>query len=168
MHAHYGRYKFFSEFLCKNESTTLVIKMDEQQVLKSIVNNCKTSDPTSRMIFWCLCFREFSQLAHIGQAPPLTSHVSLDMSVAADVSDWIVAPAPLNINKCGENAVFSSDNSIVQRRDPENRGGGCVCYTVHPLPPGQVWQTTVLETTTGWGVGLVSGCVPSLLYTKTS
>ena len=44
----YG-YKLFSEFLCKNESTTLVIKMDEQQVLKSIVNNCKTSDPTSRM-----------------------------------------------------------------------------------------------------------------------
>ena len=75
--SHGYQYKLFSEFLCKNESTTLVIKMDEQQVLKSIVNNFKTSDPTIRMIFWCLCFREFSQLAHIGQAPPLTSHTSL-------------------------------------------------------------------------------------------
>ena len=49
--SHGYQYKLFSEFLCKNESTTLEIKMDEQQALKSIVNNCKTSDPTSRMIF---------------------------------------------------------------------------------------------------------------------
>ena len=113
-------------------------------------------------------FPRVFQLAHIGQAPPHLPHVSLEMSVAADVSDWIAAPAPLNRNKCGEYAVFSSDNSIVQRRDPEN-WCYCVCYTVHPLPPGQVWQTTVLETRrTKWGSGLVSGCVPSLLYTKTS
>ena len=37
-------------FLSKNESTTLVIKMDEQQVLKSIVNNCKTSDPDDILV----------------------------------------------------------------------------------------------------------------------
>ena len=89
----------------------------------------------------------------------------LKMSVAADVSDWIPTPAPLNYNKSGVNAVFTSDNSILQRRDPESNYGGCVSYTDHPLPLGQVWQTTVLETTTtALGAGLVSGCVPSLLY----
>ena len=86
-------------------------------------------------------------------------------AVAADVSDWIPTPAPLNYNKSGENAVFTSNNSILRRRDPERETGGCVSYTAHPLPLGQVWQTTVLETTTRWSsFGLVSGCVPSLLY----
>ena len=89
----------------------------------------------------------------------------LKMSVvAADVSDWIPTPAPLNYNKRGVNAVFTSDNSVLQRRDPKRRHGDCVSYTAHPLPLGQVRQTTVLETTTRWGGGLVSGCVPSLLY----
>ena len=74
----------------------------------------------------------------------------LKMSVAADVSDWIPTPAPLNYNKSGVNAVFTSDNSILQRRDPESNYAGCVSYTAHPLPLGQVWQTTVLETTTRW------------------
>ena len=78
-------------------------------------------------------------------------------AVAADVSDWIPTPAPLNYNKSGVNAVFTSDNSILQRRDPERNPGGCVSYTAHPLPLGQVWQNTVLEaTTTGLGFGLVS------------
>ena len=87
------------------------------------------------------------------------------MSVAADVSDWIVTPAPLNHKKSGVRAIFSTDNSIVQRRDPENRSQNCVSYTRDPLPPGQVWQVTVLETsTTSWIAGLVSGCVLSLLY----
>ena len=84
------------------------------------------------------------------------------MSVAADVSDWIDTPAPLNRNKCGERAVFSSSDTIVQRRDPDSVRYKCVCYTAHPLPPGQVWQTTVLETTITLLSGLVSGCV----YTK--
>ena len=88
----------------------------------------------------------------------------LKMSVAADVSDWIPTPAPLNYNKSGVNAVFTIDNSILQRRHPEGDYGGCVSYTAHPLPLGQVWQTTVLETVTGLAYGLVSGCVPSLLY----
>ena len=90
------------------------------------------------------------------------------MSVAADVSDWIVTPAPLNDKKSGVNAIFSTDNSIVRRRDPENQYRGCVSYTRGPLPPGQVWQVTVLETTREWKAynigGLVSGCVLSLLY----
>ena len=86
------------------------------------------------------------------------------MSVAADVSDWIVTPAPLNDKKSGERAIFSTDNSIVQRRDPENTIDCCVSYTRGPLPPGQVWQVTVLETTRKHFYGLVSGCVLSLLY----
>ena len=86
------------------------------------------------------------------------------MSVAADVSDWIVTPAPLNDKKSGWREIFSTDNSIVQRRDPENEWKYCVSYTRDPLPPGQVWQVTVLETYTGVGGGLVSGCVLSLLY----
>ena len=86
------------------------------------------------------------------------------MSVAADVSDWIVTPAPLNDKKSGRKAIFSTDSSIVQRRDPESIPGYCVSYTRGPLPPGQVWQITVFETTTGWGGGLVSRCVLSLPY----
>ena len=85
-------------------------------------------------------------------------------AVAADVSHWIPTPAPLNYNKSGRNAVFTSDNSILQRRNPESNNGDCVSYSAHPLPLGQVWQTTVLETTTSYYGGLVSGCVPSLLY----
>ena len=86
------------------------------------------------------------------------------MSVAADVSDWIVTPAPFNDKKSGEYAIFSTDNSIVQRQDPKNEYLGFVSYTRGPLPPGQVWQVTVLETTRKWNGGLVSGCVLSLLY----
>ena len=84
--------------------------------------------------------------------------------MAADVSDWIATPATLNDKKSGERAIFSTDNSIVQRRDPESNRGGCVSYTRGPLPPGQVWQVTVLETTRKWDYGLVSGCVLSLVY----
>ena len=86
------------------------------------------------------------------------------MSVSADVSDWIVTPAPLNDKKSGKYAIYSTDNSIVQRRDHEREIWGCVSYTRGPLPPGQVWQVTVLETIRKWGLGLVSGCVLSLLY----
>ena len=88
------------------------------------------------------------------------------MSVAADVSDWIITPAPLNYKKSGERAIFSTDNSIVQRLDHENESNYCVCYTRDPLPPGQVWQVTVLETTREWSsyAPMVSGCVLSLLY----
>ena len=87
------------------------------------------------------------------------------MSVAADVSDWIVTLAPLNDKKSGRDAIFSTDNSIVQRRDPENWSPqNCVSYTRGPMPLGQIWQVTVLETTRKYYDGLVSGCVLSLLY----
>ena len=82
-----------------------------------------------------------------------------------DVSDWLRTPALFNLKKHGKRAIFSSDNSIVERRKPEN-DGDCVCYTSHPLPPGQVWEITILNTTsmlTYYG-GLVSGCVLYLLY----
>ena len=80
------------------------------------------------------------------------------------VSDWLRAPAPFNLKKHGWNAIFSSDNSIVERRKPESNE--CVCYTSQPLPPGQVWEITVLNAiSSGWTYnGLVSGCVLYLLY----
>ena len=85
------------------------------------------------------------------------------MSLA--VSDWLRTPAPFNLKKHGKTAIFSSDNSVVERREPEKYGVGCVCYTSHPLPPGQVWEITILNTTSRWWRGgLVSGCVLYLLY----
>ena len=81
-----------------------------------------------------------------------------------DVSDWLRTPAPFNLKKHGKRAIFSGDNSVVERREPDKYRDGCVCYTSHPLPPGQVWETTILNTTR-WGYGgLVSGCVLYLLY----
>ena len=108
-------------------------------------------------------------MTHIITSPahnlPHTNFVyrATDMStVPTDVSDWIPTAATLNDRKCGVNARFSGDNSIVERRDPRGNYDGCICYTFLPLPVGQVWQTTVLDTiTTIWG-GLVSGYVPCL------
>ena len=81
-----------------------------------------------------------------------------------DFSDWIRTAAPFNLKKHGPNAIFSGDNSIVERREHEKYDVNCVCYTSHPLPPGQVWEITILNTTSRWGYGLVSGCVLYLLY----
>ena len=83
-------------------------------------------------------------------------------TVPTDVSDWIPTAATLNDRKCGGNVRFSGDNSIVERPDSKRNREDCVCYTSLPLPVGQVWQTTVLDTTTGWDYGLVSGYVPCL------
>ena len=80
-------------------------------------------------------------------------------SVPRNVSDWLVTPAPLNTEKHGGNAIFSGDNSIVERLRPDYNPGGCVCYSSHRLPLGQVWQITLLNTTSRWYAGLVSGCV---------
>ena len=81
-----------------------------------------------------------------------------------DVSDWLRTPAPFNLKKHGKRAIFSGDNSVVERREPEKYDDGCVCYTSRPLPPGQVWEITIPNTTSRWGWGLVSGCVLYLLY----
>ena len=82
------------------------------------------------------------------------------------VSDWLRTPAPFNLKKHGRRAIFSGDNSVVERREPEKYGNDCVCYTSQPLPPGQVWEITVLNAiSSGWTYnGLVSGCVLYLLY----
>ena len=79
-------------------------------------------------------------------------------SFPRNVSDWLVTPAPLNTEKHGWRAILSGDYSIVERRQPNNYPSGCVCYSSHRLPLGQVWQITLLNTTSGWS-GLVSGCV---------
>ena len=83
-----------------------------------------------------------------------------------DVSDWLRTPVPFNLKKHGPRAIFSGDNSVVERWEPEGSGYGCVCYNSHPLPPGQVWEITILNTTSKWlgYAGLVSGCVLYLLY----
>ena len=82
-----------------------------------------------------------------------------------DVSDWLRTPALFNLKKHGKRAIFSGDNSVVERREPEKYGNESVCYTSRPLPPGQVWEITILNTTSGWIYdGLVSGCVLYLLY----
>ena len=81
-----------------------------------------------------------------------------------DVSDWLRTPAPFNLKKHGKRAIFSGDNSVVERWEPENYEDDCVCYTSHPLPPGQVWEITILNTYSLWYGELVSGCVLYLLY----
>ena len=88
-------------------------------------------------------------------------------SFPRNVSDWLVTPAPLNTEKHGGRAIVSGDNSIVERRRPggyrrqtDDDFADCVCYSSHRLPLGQVWQITLLNTTSRWyGGGLVSGCV---------
>ena len=75
-------------------------------------------------------------------------------SVPRNVSDWLVTPAPLNTEKHGGRTIFSGDNSIVERRQPDDYIGGCVCYSSHRLPLGQVWQITLLNTTRKWYGGL--------------
>ena len=81
------------------------------------------------------------------------------MAVPPSVHDWIATPAPLNTEKHGGRAIFSGDNSVLERWRPNDNSGDCVCYTAHSLPVGQVWQTTVLNTSSEWRLGLVSGCV---------
>ena len=66
------------------------------------------------------------------------------------VSDTVASHARLHSKRFGENAIFSGSNSIVHRRAPEENLGHCVCYTQHPLPPGQVWQITIFDTSSQW------------------
>ena len=107
--------------------------------------------------------------ARLKQAPPPHDVIGINTEMAThplDIVDWLATPAPLNTEKYGGKAIFSGENSVVERWEPEqDPPNDCVCYTSRPLPPGQVWQTTVLNTTTKWRInGLVSGCVLCLLY----
>ena len=81
------------------------------------------------------------------------------------VSDWPRAAAPFNLKKHGLWAIFTGDNSVVERREHDEYNADCMCYTSQPLPPGQVWEITILNTTSRWTYGgLVSGYVLYLLY----
>ena len=60
-------------------------------------------------------------------------------SVGDDVSDWVSVPAPLNEEKAGRKVVFMRDDkSAVERQDALSSWRDCVCYTLDPLPVGQV------------------------------
>ena len=82
------------------------------------------------------------------------------------VSDRPRAAAPFNLKKHGLWAIFTGDNSVVERREHDEYNADCMCYTSQPLPPGQVWEITILNTTStsGWRGGLVSECILYLLY----
>ena len=106
-------------------------------------------------------------LLRVNAAASLSSAVSryLNMAISTsdytvlDISDWISTPAPFNRVKCGKRAKFSVDNSIVERRGFEDHYRDCVVYTREHLAVGQVWNTTVLNTTMRWRGGLVRECV---------
>ena len=85
--------------------------------------------------------------------------------VPASISDWFATPAPFNPRKHGMTARFSDLESVVTRACPLNYGADCVVYTREPLPREQVWQTTVMDTSSKWGGygGLVSECVLCIL-----
>ena len=110
--------------------------------------------------------------AHLKQAPPPHDVIAINTEMAAhppDIVDWLTTSAPLDTEKHGPWARFYGDNSIVEQWEPVQVSGNCVCYTSRPLPPGQVWQTTILNATTRWsGGGLVSGCVLCLLVMSMS
>ena len=80
--------------------------------------------------------------------------------VPSSVASWSTRPAPFSTSKHGTNVKFSVDNTVAERVQPvEYQYGDAVVYTADTLPLGQVWQTTILGTTTRWRGGLVSGCV---------
>ena len=91
-------------------------------------------------------------------------------TVPSFLSDWVPRPFALNVKKCGVHAKFSGDvNSVVEREGHVWHYSGCVAYTANPLPLGQVWQTTILDTIKAldgvipgrkwWNYGLVSPCI---------
>ena len=80
-----------------------------------------------------------------------------ELSVPPDVTDWITKPAPFNSMKHGERAKFTSDNSVVERLEPEIHDRDCVVYSALPLQLGVLWKITVTDNTRRWnGGGLVS------------
>ena len=77
--------------------------------------------------------------------------------VPSSVASWSTRPAPFSTRKHGTNVEFSVDNTVAEK--VVGWRNGAVVYTSDPVLLGQVWQTTILGTTTrGWGE-LVSGCV---------
>ena len=84
------------------------------------------------------------------------------VKVPSSVASWSTRPAPFSTRKHGWNVKFSVDNTVAERVQPENckkKNSDAVVYTADTLPLGRVWQTTILGASTGYGGGLVSGCV---------
>ena len=80
--------------------------------------------------------------------------------VPSSVASWSTRPAPFSTRKHGIYVKFSVDNTVAERVGVYSNGA--VVYTSVPVPLGQVWQTTILGTSTGYSrglSGLVSGCV---------
>ena len=82
------------------------------------------------------------------------------VQVPSSVVSWSTRSAPFSTRKHGTRVKFSVDNTVAERV-----GGlsDAVVFTSDPLPLGRVWQTTILNSTTGWGDRLVSGRVLSFL-----
>ena len=79
------------------------------------------------------------------------------VQVPSSVASWSTGPAPFSTRKHGRRVKLSVDNTVAKRVQPGEDFGGAVVYTADTLPLGQVWQTTILgTTTTGWGSGQVS------------
>ena len=81
------------------------------------------------------------------------------VQVPSSVASWSTRPAPFSTRKHGMRVEFSVDNTVANRVESEEVFDDAVAYTADTLPLGQVWQTTIQGTTTGWAYGLVSGCV---------
>ena len=95
----------------------------------------------------------------------------LKVQVPSSVASWVPRPAPFSTSKHGTRVKFSGGSSVAERVKPEYPDGfyrDAVVYTADHLPLGRVWQTTVLSTTRGWDVGLVSGCVSLSVYFTSS
>ena len=79
------------------------------------------------------------------------------VQVPSSVASWSTRPAPFSTRKHGPRIKFSVDNTVAERVG--DWSSDAVVYTSNPVPLGQVWQTTILDTNTRWYDGLVSGCV---------
>ena len=82
----------------------------------------------------------------------------------SSLADWIPRPAPFNESKRGKLVKFSEECSVAERVTPEKKCENGVVYTAQPVPVGEVWRITVLNTTRRWDGGLVSGWVLCSLY----
>ena len=79
-----------------------------------------------------------------------------DYSAPDDIRGWIATPSSLSSQKCGSRAIFTEENCVVARREPEVYDNDCVVYTRDALGVGRVWQTTILDISWWSGYGLVS------------
>ena len=77
----------------------------------------------------------------------------------SSLASWIPRPAPFNDSKHGTRVEFSEECSAAERESPELHHKNAVVYTAQPVPVGEVWRITVLNTTREWGGGLVSGWI---------